>query len=275
MKGLTESGLKAIEKLVRQKFDLIALKFIGLIPKASQEKNIVFRTTSNNLITLYLRSLRNRDPKLQEERALKSLLSVANNYLNSYRDLTVARVLNNVNSYVSDQRSKDLPISPKKVSEIVSKDMGKAKNSIKMMANAESQKAINLGNAMQISKLAEERGERDPTVFFVVIDDSRTGFYEYILHLLPDRKTPRVWKLSEIQSGYYTPGDQYPSLSGLHISCRCRLTFLSRGFGFNKDGHVTYIAKGHDEFKVQREKYGLPNVPEKPKKKNGKWVFND
>jgi hypothetical protein len=49
--------------------------------------------------------------------------------------------------------------------------------------------------------------------------------------------------------------------------CRCKLSYLPKGYGFGSDGRIKFIAKDHDEFKVQREKYGLPEVPQKISKK--------
>lgn len=275
MKGLSEGGFKSIEKLIKTKFDIISLRFLGIIPTQSQQKSIIFKTSRQSLISLFLQALGTRDPNKLEERSLKTMLRLANGYMNTLRDKTSLKVASEVDSYLKNQHMKDKPVSMKKVNEIIDKEMDKAKNHVKLIANAESNKAINTGTALQISKMAKQSGEKDPTVFFVVIDDSRTGFYEYILHLLPDRKTPRVWKLSEIQAGYYKDGDQYPSVSGLHPSCRCKLTYLAEGWGFDEDGKIAYISKGHDEFKVQREKYGLPEVPSRPRRKNKKWVFND
>ena len=70
--------------------------------------------------------------------------------------------------------------------------------------------------------------------------------------MLPDGVTPRVWKLSEVGAGYHKKGDLNPKIAGLHPHCRCCLTSLLNGFGFNSSGMVTYIGKGHDEFAKQR-----------------------
>lgn len=258
MKGLTQKGVRSLEKVIKKQFDSFALKFIGIIPTPSQEKNIVFKTTRNNIVSLFLQALQNRDPSYIEERTLKTLLRVANGYLNGLKERTVAKIVNDVDAYVRDQNQSKNPVSMKKVKDIMSKEMEKAGKHLKMIANAESQKAINTGTALQISKMAKDKGVEDPTVFFVVTVDDRTGPEEFVLHLLPDRKTPRVWKLSEIGSEYHKAGDPNPKLPGLHPNCRCKLTYLARGFGFDEDGNVKYIDKNHDEFKAQRAKYGLP-----------------
>lgn len=258
MKGLTEKGVRSIENLVKQQFNQFSLKFIGLIPQQAKEKSIVFSTSRNSVLSLFLQSLRSREPNKLEERALKTILSVANNYLNSLRDRTTAKVVQEVDSYMKNQSSKKEPVSLKKVKKLMDTEMNKAGKHLRMIANAESQKAINTGTALQISKIAEEKGEEDPTVFFIVTIDDVTGPEEFVLHLLPDRKTPRVWKLSEIGSEYHKKGDPNPKLPGLHPNCRCKLTYLAKGFGFDETGRVKYVGKDHDEFKTQREKHGLP-----------------
>ena len=88
--------------------------------------------------------------------------------------------------------------------------------------------------------------------------DDVTGPEEFVLHLLKDRKTPRLWKLSEVGSDYHKKGDSEPKFAGLHPNCRCKLTYLAKGFGFDAAGEVKYIAPDHDEFKVQRKEYGKP-----------------
>ena len=39
--------------------------------------------------------------------------------------------------------------------------------------------------------------------------------------MLPDGITPRVWKMSEMGSGYHKKGDSSPKIGGLHPRCRC------------------------------------------------------
>ena len=268
MEGLTPALLSAIEKLVKSKFDTITLSVLGIIPSVKEERNIVFSTTNNNLISLFLNALQSQKPDKQEENALKVILSVANGYLNSLKENVSSKIIFKVDSALKENKT----LSANEINKIVDKEMDRASALLKTIVNAESNKAVNVGTAMQISKVAKSQNVDDPTVFFIVIDDERTGFYEYILHLLPDRVTPRVWKLSEVIADYYTPGGQYPSLSGLHPNCRCKLTYLALGYGF-KNGRVSYVGPDYDEWQAQRAKYGLPDVPGSPKKRNGKWVL--
>lgn len=274
MKGLTLKAAQTIERIVKSKFDSISMALLGLIPKKTKEKKIVFAATDGeSLISLFLKALDSKDPNSLEEKTLKIMLSIAGGYIDSLRDKTAAKIVSEVNSYVQNQNSKTIPTKPEDISKIINKEVDKAKNHLQLIAGAESNKAINTGTALKIDKFSKEKGEDDPTVFFIVTQDDVTGFYEYVLHLLPDRKTPRLWKLSEVSAGYYKPGDQYPCLAGLHPNCRCKLTYLAKGYGFDASGRVKFISPDHDEFEVQRKEHGLPPVPEKAKKKQGQWVL--
>lgn len=259
MKGLPLKAFEAIEAMVKNRFDSISLKFLGLIPKKAKDKMITF-TTSNepNMISLFLQALGSEEPNKIEEQTLKTMLRVSNGYLDALRDRTTAKIMHELESQAMNASLKNRDVSLKKLDKIINKEMGRAGSHLKLILNAESNKAANTGTALQIAKLSEEKGEDDPTVFFIVTIDDVTGPEEFILHLLPDVKTPRVWKLSEIGSEYHKVGDPNPKLPGLHPNCRCKLTYLAKGWGFDAAGKVKFISLEHDEFKHQRELYGLP-----------------
>jgi hypothetical protein len=107
-------------------------------------------------------------------------------------------------------------------------------------------------------------------VFFIVTIDDVTGSEEFALHLLPDRKTPRLWKLSEIGHEYHKKGDNNPKLAGLHPNCRCKLTYLANGFGFDEDGKVTYKSSEYNALEEQRKEFGLPRST--PMKKSEDYI---
>ena len=196
MKGLTVKAVQAIEEMVSTKFDEVGMQFLGLVPKISRTKKIVFSTARNSLTSLFLQALGSRNPNKSEEEMLKVLLRIANSYVEGLKERTQARVVQNINSYILDQNSKKEPIKKEKIFKIYNNEIDKAKKHFKLIANSESNKVTNMGTAMQISKVGAANGEEDPTVFFIVTIDDVTGSEEFVLHLLPDRKTPRVWKLS-------------------------------------------------------------------------------
>lgn len=258
MKGLSLKAFEAIERLIKNRFDSITMRFLGLIPKAPKDKQIIFTTSKDNMISLFLQALGSKEPNAVEEQTLKTMMRVASGYLDALRDRSASKIMHDIDSYVTNQSLKQAPISVKKIDKIINKEMGKAGSHLKMIVNSESNKASNVGAALQISKLAEQKKIGDPTVFFVVTIDDVTGPEEFILHLLPDHKTPRLWKLSEIGAEYHKVGDPNPKLPGLHPNCRCKLAYLPIGWGFDANGKLKFIGLDHDEFKVQREKYGLP-----------------
>jgi len=256
VKGLTLNAIKAVEKMIDNKFDSIALNFLGIIPNQVKSKKITFTIKNDSLVSLFARSLGSVEPTKEENDLLKVILNIANGYIESLKERTKARIVNDVDAYIKDQKGKD--ISLKDIREIMSTEMGKAKNHFKMIANNESNKCINYGMAMRISKMAERSGQEDPTIFFRVTIDDVTGPEEFVLHLLPDKITPRVWKLSEVKNGYHKRGDPNPNYSGLHVNCRCKISYLAPDFGFDKNGKVTFKGIGYDEFESQRAEYGLP-----------------
>jgi hypothetical protein len=72
------------------------------------------------------------------------------------------------------------------------------------------------------------------------------------IHLMPDKITPRAWKLSEVSAGYHKKGENFPCMSDLHPHGRCTMVTILPGYGFDADGKVTYITHGYDILKEQR-----------------------
>jgi len=63
--------------------------------------------------------------------------------------------------------------------------------------------------------------------------------------------TPRVWKMSELKSGYHKRGAACPCVSGMHPHCRHTLCAVMPGYGF-RGGKIAWIETGHDELGKQR-----------------------
>lgn len=262
MRGLSLKTIKEIKKIIESKFDLFNLMLLGILPKDKKQidggKKMYFTTSKHkNLIELFIDALDDK-PNKAEEIVLKKILSGAKGYVDSLKEKTIARIIHDLDSYVTEQSQKKEPIDKGVFDSIINQNMKRSGNHFKMIANTESNRAVNYAVSLQIKKIAKDKKIDDPVVFFVVTIDDVTGPEEFVLHLLPDRKTPRVWKLSELSYGYHKKGDPNPSIGGLHVNCRCKLTVLMPGFGFDKDGKVRYVGPDHDEFKVQRNKYGLP-----------------
>lgn len=258
MRGLSIKAVEAIERMVSGRFDNIGMQFLGIIPTVSKTKKIIFSTSKNSLTSLFLQALGSRTPNKDEEDTLKVILRIANGYVEALKERTQSKIIQNINAYMLDQNSKREPVSINHTKKIFRDEMDKAGKHFKLIANSESNKTANIGTALQISKVGESNGESDPTVFFVVTIDDVTGSEEFKLHLLPDRKTPRLWKLSEIGNEYHKKGDNNPKFAGLHPNCRCKLTYLAQGFGFDDNGKVTWKGLDFDAFEEQRKEHGKP-----------------
>lgn len=270
MRGLSIKAAKAIEDFIGNRFNLISLPFLGLIPKLTREKKIIFTTNRNSLTSLFLQALNSRNPNKNEEDTLKVILRIANGYINALESKTKSKTLHLIDAYIKDQNNANKPIKLNKIKEILQIEMDKAKNHLKMIANVESNKAINSGTVLQIAKIAEQKGIKDPTVFFVVTMDDVTCNECKRLHLLPDLKTPRVWKLSEIGHEYHKKEDLNPKILGLHPNCRCKITYLAPNWGFNESGYVKFKGLKWDEYEYQRANFVSPPPPTPKKKKKKK-----
>jgi hypothetical protein len=90
----------------------------------------------------------------------------------------------------------------------------------------------------------------DPVVFWIIVRDQYCCDECRDIHMKDG--VPRVWKMSEVNSGYHKKGDDRPSVEGLHPHCRCQITTLLPGYGFNAAGFVTYKGNGWNEFDYQR-----------------------
>jgi len=257
---MVTSLLHKISELIDSHFDTIITNFLGIIPGLEDDAEL--EGSGNSLVDLFLKIM-GEEPNKQEEDALKSLLIIANGYMEALKERTKTKSIQDVNAYITNTKSKLQTVKIKEIKELVSKNLNQAENQVNLIVSAESNKVTNTSMGLKIVKIASNLDDSDPVVGFNVTRDDVTGPYEYILHLLPDRVTPRLWKLSEISHNYYKNGDQYPSMSGLHVHCRCRLFYLPKGYGFDSSGNIKFISLNHDEFKIQRAKYGLPSVPAK------------
>lgn len=186
-------------------------------------------------------------------KALKQLLQIAGGYVDALESSLKAKTVREVGAFLADAHRSGVKTDLKtvlggKLTEI----FDTAKTSMRRIVDAELNTAKNISVMEAGTRIAAAQGIDDPLVAFITpIDDSICS--ECLrLHVMPDGKTPRVWKMSELKSGYAKKGDPAPSLGGQHPHCRGTLTFIQPGFGFGPDGRITYVSADHDELKKQR-----------------------
>ncbi len=182
----------------------------------------------------------------------EALMTAAKTYLDAYEAAAKARVVNAVEHHLGEVeagRAKgDLRSA---LGGQLADVWATAARDVKRLVETETTAARNVGAIDGIQKVNLLAGISDPVVFFVVVRDDHRCEECTSLHLL-DEVTPRVWKMSELESGYHQRGSGRPSIRGLHPFCRCSCTSLLPGFGFDSAGMTTYISKDYDEFSKQR-----------------------
>ena len=256
MRGLSSTTKERIELEIERLFEQMSYDFLGWTPNLGGSKRITFSTVSPQytLANLFVQSLDNRHPTESEADALKGMLKIAENYLNSLKETTKSKILSQVDSYVISKRNKQELLSSDKISDIIEAEMGQAKKKLEVIAMAESSKTKTFGTALDIVKVAASNNDNDPTVFFQIMKDANVCKFCLQNHTI-DGFTPRLFKLSEVESGYLTKDDLKAgkvSLSLAHVNCRCQISYIPNSFGFSPTGALTYIAPGHDEYKKQR-----------------------
>lgn len=254
MIGLSSGGKEGIKRLVQDMFDRIALEFIGDIPGLSHRKSLVMSGRQNlGLAHLFVQSMANKRPNMFEQDALKSLLDSSHGYIESLKNKTQSNLTEAIDGLVKESKARSTLVSEEAIQAVVKEELRKASSHLRTIAEAEATKIRNAGRLMDITRVAASIGDEDPYVFFVIVRDNVTCKECLKLHMMPDGVTPRVWKFSELKQGYHKRGESAPSAFGLHPHCRCTLTYLTKGFGFNKLGKITYKTEGYDAFEQQRQ----------------------
>lgn len=255
MIGISSQHKEKIASIVEDMFDNIALQFIGDIPKLRDRKTLVFSSKPNiGLSHLFVQAMQNRTPNAIEKDVLKSLLASAHGYIESLKNRTKSNVTERLDGIAREAKLRKRSVRDDEIQAIISEEMKRAKSHLQAIIESESTKLRNLGTMMDITRVASNIGDNDPTIFFVVVKDGATCKECIRLHLMPDQVTPRLWKFSELKQGYHKRTDDNPSAFGLHPHCRCTLTYLSRGFSFDKSGKLKYQSEDYDTYSAQRKK---------------------
>ena len=183
------------------------------------------------------------------ERMLNSLMTIAEGYLDAEAERTKAKITHAV--HVSLNKNPDDPFEDILIEEL-KPVWEEAVHAVVKIVDTEGTTARNLGTLEGVSKAGAMLGNEDPYVFFIPVRDNDLCAECKRVHLLPDGKTPRVFKTSEVSTGYHDRGTESPSVSGLHPHCRCSLTGMARGYGFDGGGMIRFVALDHDEYRAQR-----------------------
>ena len=254
---LPDFSKKLIEGRVDELFELISYWTLGIIPQGEKAKALIFsvRPPEETLTHLFVQAIRNRKPNQLEEDGLKGLIRGAEHYMEALKLTTKSRVVSGIESYMADQKKKNEPIEIKEVASILDGSMDKARKELMTIVNSEASHVRGAGNALDIAKVAKDMGVDDPTVYFVTMRDEHVCADCIRNHLMPDKITPRYYKLSEVKTGFLTTQERKNgevAIMGLHPNCRCSMTILPPSFG-HKNGKLEFHSMYHDALKEQRK----------------------
>jgi hypothetical protein len=185
---------------------------------------------------------------------MAGLMSITEKYLDAQKEKTKAQVVQSVQSFLQDASSSGVDTDIQTVLGGQLADLwGKVHSDVRKIVETESTVARNMGVDDAIQRISAMQGVDDPIVLFIVVrDGSRCGECTR-LHLREDGVTPKVWKRSQIKAGYHKRGDDQPSVGGLHPHCRCVMSVLMPGFGFDNSGMIVWKGRDWDEYAEQNK----------------------
>ena len=253
MHGISTSSKEQIDKVVGDLFDKAALRLLGPIPKLHHKKiTLLGFLEGATLATLFVQAMNNRYLNNTENDVLKGILGGAFGYIETLKSKTTSAISERIDGLAREARISKKSIPEAKLNEVIQEELGKAKSSLETIAMSEATKARNLGALMDITKKASLVGDSDPVIGFLGPYDGKTCEECIRMFLMPDKVTPRVWRLSECNGGYFKRGDAFPSILGLHPRCRHTPFNVPSDWGFDKSGHLTFIGLGHNALEKQR-----------------------
>jgi hypothetical protein len=244
---LSKAVLKAIGTEVDEVFDRISDRFLGTkyVPHGIEFKVMTLED--------FFKDIAEREGIDPDKDSLSTLKDIAESYLDSARERAKAQVTQSIQQVMREAiLTGDVPNIEVALEGALTKVWGDVTTHVHTILDSEINTARNVSIMEGITEYNASIGVDDPIVFFVIVRDNNVCSECIRLHMMPDGVTPRVWKLSEVGSGYHKKGDPNPKISGLHPHCRCIMTTLLPNFGFNSSGMVTFIGNGHDEFAKQR-----------------------
>jgi hypothetical protein len=253
MRGISSLGKERIKQLVENLFNKVAIKLLGNIPSL-RNKNLFIDSRQVSLANIFVQAMNNRPPNLLEEDVLKGLLASSYGYMQAIKYSTQSNVVEQIDGLIRQSILSGSAVTEAHIQDIIAQEFKKANTAVKMVAESETTKVRNVGSAVDIARVAGERGIEDPNVFFIVRRDKNTCQWCLKNHLMDGGGAPKVFKLSEVRQSYLSTEQKRSgevSVCGQHPLCRCTLGYLSPGYGF-KNGKIEFIKLGHDEYTKQK-----------------------
>ena len=249
MATLNKAELTAINRAVDLLFDRLKGQLFGpdfIHPR--KDKNIFISFKPHlSLPGIYTMAAQEEAAKPNPE-VLDSLVHVADGYIESQRHTIKAQIINVVTSHLMDAKKPNLQtVLGGELEGIYTK----LQASLTKIVSAESNIAKNLGTLEGIVRINLLNGIADPLVAFIGPNDDHVC-EECKKTLYTTFPIPKVFKLSEVKTGYHVRGEDSASMSGQHPQCRHTIITLMPGFGFDESGRLKYFNKGYSALDAQK-----------------------
>lgn len=243
--------IQKLKRVIDVLFDRMKNRFLGK-DMDNYDKPIGGYRPQLSLLGLYLAATQKEGAR-PNPLTMQTLAEVTESYLDAQKERTKALLINKVSSAMKDavfQNDGDRVEAV--IREEMEKSLAETRVNVHRIVSTETQNAKAMGAVEAIVQMSVVREIADPHVYFLVVRDDKACSECKRLHLMEDEITPRVWKLSEVKSGYHKKGENSPCIGGLHNHCRCQIVSLSPGWGFDSTGRLASLDASHDEFKKQR-----------------------
>lgn len=253
---LSDSAIEAISDAIELLFTRAKTRFLGPKSAPRGKKLGLHYTDYDQQLSLpgIFEKAANIEGTKHDERSLNAVTKIAGSYLDATKERAKAKLVQKIQAFIEEatQKGKEVDVDTVLGGQLTD-TWAEVTNNVKRIFETETNTARNTSIGESISKVGAATGNPDPTVFFVCVHDNALCDECKRLHLMENEITPRLWKMSELGSGYHKKGDPSPKLGGLHPNERCVLTILMPGFGFDGDGLVAYITPEHNELENQRK----------------------
>jgi hypothetical protein len=266
---LNKSTRKLLADIIAKSFDKFKGSFVG--PSASSTGYLFALSahpTNKRVSDAYVHA--NASSSLRDtidRSTIERIEATAANYVDALKQKAVSDILRTVEENLAEAKNKGMlkGVSPQmflrsedgreimdKIRDQLMDQKKKIDRGIELIANVELHNAQNHGVADAILGMAKSIGDADPTVAkFGVVDDKLCKDCKRLWHTEENIKVPKVYKMSELAGDSGDWKSRVASVSSTHPACRHVLTYISKGFGFDKAGRLRYVGKDHDEHKSQ------------------------
>jgi very-short-patch-repair endonuclease len=217
--SLSSTGRKRIYNHIENHFDKMIYDLLGQIPDKNKRIYFASKKPAYNLLNLFIEALGNRQPSAGEKDTARSLIDNAHNYISSLKEKTKSSIVERLNDLIEKGKGR---AENKHLSNIISEEMDKAKTHLEMITGTEATRMRNTAVTKDIERVGRSMGIEDPYCYFTVVKDAKTCKHCINNHLMADKVTPKVFKLSEVKKSYLSTEERKSgeiSTAGQHPHC--------------------------------------------------------